>query len=345
MSRSLLPLLAGLSALLGTGLSDAAEPTTVTSQADVIRLDPALDQVISSDAHLVMLKQDYFGIAEGPVWVADGNGGALLFSDIAANVIYRWSQNGELSVYQQNSGYTGDIGSPQLAGYITHSGPLYIYNFGSNGITLDRQGRLVFCAQGDRAIVRLERNGTRTVLADRYDGQRLNLPNDVIVKSDGTIYFTQDLGPHGPHDGLPYSALFMIKDGVVHMLGRDFTIPNGLAFSPDERYFYVNDRFRIYRYETQPDDTIARRRVFVDMTADKTPGAPDGMKVDRAGHVYCMGPGGIWIMSSDGKHIGTIVLPEPGTNLAFGDADYRTLYITDRHSLLKIRLNTAGIAP
>ncbi len=311
----------------------------------VTRLDPSLDAIISPDAKLEMLKENAFGISEGPVWVRDGQSGYLLFSDIAANVIYKWSPaDAQLSVYLKDSGYVGDLTKGPPLGYLARSGPLYIYNFGSNGITLDREGRLVFCAQGDRAIVRIEKDGKRTVLADQYEGKRLNRPNDVVVKSDGTVYFS-DPRMNNPYMELPNDGVFSVKDGKVQLLVSD-TRPNGLAFTPDEKILYVNGNGRlITSYDMRPDGTLGAGRLFIDMSSDKTPGGPDGMKVDRQGNVYCTGPGGIWIMAPSGKHIGTILLPEPATNLAFGDNDYKTLYITDRRHLEKIRLNTAGIAP
>jgi gluconolactonase len=310
----------------------------------IVRLDPAFDAIVSSDAKVEMLKENAFGISEGPVWIPAGQSGYLLFSDIAANVIYKWASDNQMTVFLKDSGYTGDLDKVSFQGYFARSGPLFIYNFGSNGITLDRQGRLVFCAQGDRAIVRLEKDGKRTVLAERYEGKRLNRPNDLVVKSDGAVYFTDPHPDNNPTIELPYNAVFMVKDGKMQLLASDFR-PNGIAFSPDEKALYINGDGGIRRYDVLPDGTINNGRVFVDMRIDKTPGGPDGMKVDLKGNVYCTGPGGIWIMAPDGKHIGTILLPAPATNLAFGDPDYKTLYITDRRSLVKIRLNAAGIVP
>ena len=329
-----------------------SEPPPQGSVA-VVRLDPALDAIIAPDARLEVLKSNAYGIAEGPVWIPEGPSGHLLFSDIAANVIYRWGEDEDVSVFLKDSGYTGDVAKISFEGYLSRSGPLFVYTFGSNGITLDREGRLVFCAQGDRAIVRLEKDGTRVVVADRYDGKRLNRPNDLVVKSDGAIYFT-DTRPNTPSIEIPFSGVYRVKDGKVQVLTQDF-LPNGLAFSPDEKVLYINgnlyrgDMFignmGIRRYDVKPDGTLANGRVFVDMSADKAIGGPDGMKVDRRGNVYCTGPGGVWIMSPEGKHLGTILLNDPATNLAFGDPDYKTLYITDRRSLVRIRLNSAGIAP
>ncbi len=311
----------------------------------VVRLDPSLDAIISTGAKLDMLKEHEFGISEGPVWIRDGQSGYLLFSDIIANVIYKWTPaDRQISVFMKNSGYTGDLIKVSHEGFIARSGPLYVMNFGSNGITLDPEGRLVFCAQGDRAIVRIEKDGKRTVLSDRFEGKRLNRPNDLVVKSDGTIYFTDPHIDNEPTMELPYSAVFMIKDGKTQRLANDFRV-NGIAFSPDEKILYINGGKTIRSFDVHPDGTIGNGRVFIDMSSDNAPGGTDGMKVDRQGNVYCTGPGGIWIVSPSGKHIGTILMPEPATNLAFGDPDYKTLYVADRRNLVRIRLLTPGIAP
>jgi gluconolactonase len=310
----------------------------------VVRLDPALDEIVSADARLEMLKSDYFGLSEGPVWIQKGRTGYLLFSDIGANAIYKWTPEGTLSVFLDKSGYSGDLATAGLQGFVANNGRLNIMNFGSNGIVSDPQGRLILCAQGDRAIVRVEDNGSRTVLASRYNDKRLNRPNDLVLKSDGAIYFTDPRPANSTVIELPTSGVFLLKNNNVVMLLNDFIVPNGIAFSPDEKYLYVNDSQRrlILRYDVQADDGLANGRVFADMNADKAPGNPDGMKVDAKGNLYSTGPGGIWIISPDGKHLGTILLPETGTNMNFGDADGKTLYITDRRSLARIRLKIAG---
>ncbi|MDP9083656.1 MAG: SMP-30/gluconolactonase/LRE family protein [Pseudomonadota bacterium] len=349
-------LLAAICVGLAMQVDAEAQGTEVPRAPDtgsIVRLDPALDAIVAPDAKLEILKADAFGIAEGPVWVREGKSGYLLFSDIAANVIYKWTPDGQVSVFLKDSGYTGDLAKISLEGYLSHSGPLFVYTFGSNGITLDAEGRVVFCAQGDRAIIRLEKDGTRTILADRFEGKRLNRPNDLVVKADGTVYFT-DVHPNTPTIEMPFAGVFMLKNGKIQVITNDF-VPNGIAFSPDEKVLYVNGNLYkgsmfignmgIRRYDVRADGTVENGRVFVDMSADKAIGGPDGMKVDRDGNVYCTGPGGIWIMAPDGKHLGTILLAEPATNLAFGDADYKTLYITDRRSLARIRLRTPGISP
>jgi gluconolactonase len=332
-------LLALIAATLISGQTRVAEPTHA-----VVRLDPALDPIVSADARLEMLKVDYFGLTEGPVWIQQAQTGYLLFSDIAANAVYKWAPDGAFSVFLEKSGFTGDISSMGFQGFVANNGRLNIGNFGSNGVIIDPQGRLILCAQGDRAIVRIEKDGKRTILADRYEGKRLNRPNDLVLKSDGAIYFTDPRPANNPLMELPAPGVFLIKNGAVKMLLDDFRTPNGLAFSPDEKYLYVNDTTRklIMRYDVNSDDTIANGRVFADMNNDKAPGNPDGMKVDARGNVYCTGPGGIWIMSPEGKHLGTILLPEPATNMTFGDSDGKMLYITDRKSLGRIRLQIAG---
>lgn len=314
------------------------------SESAVVRLEPALDAIISPTATLETVKEDYFGVAEGPVWVRDSGGGHLLFSDVAANRIYKWSSAEGLSVFLDRSGFTG---TEIPVANVMSNGRLNVAIIGSNGLALDREGRLVFCTHGDRSIVRIEKDGTRTVLADRYEGKRLNGPNDLAVKSDGSIYFT-DMGgglrgvAKSPQKELPFSAIFRWKDGKLDIMDKDEGA-NGIAFSPDEKYLYVITMGKINRYDVAADGTVANRRVFLDTTMDKAPGAPDGMKIDRKGYVYTTGPGGAWIVSPEGKVLGKIRLPQPATNLAFGDPDAKALYFTCFRSLYRIRLNAPAM--
>ena len=330
--------------LLAFGALDAQTPEA----RSVIRLDPALDEIIALDARAELLTSDYFGFVEGPVWVRDG-GGYLLFSDVASNSIYKWTPNGGLSVFLERSGYTGT--DTANVGGQSFNGRLHLIVFGSNGITLDRQGRVVFATHGNRTIERLEKDGTRTVLADRYDGKRLNSPNDLVIKSNGSLYFTDPPGglrggARSPAKELPYSGVFLLKDGRLQLLVQETdTFPNGIALSPDEKHLYVNGARKIMRYEIRADDSVWNGQLFVDMTADPAQGGTDGMKVDQKGNVYCTGPGGVWIISPQGKHLGTIRLPEQPANLAFGDADGRTIYFTARRSLYRIRVKIPGIRP
>jgi gluconolactonase len=314
---------------------------------EIVRLDPKLDEIVSAGAKVEKLAGN-LAFSEGPVWVRQD--GYLLFSDIPANVINKWTPDGKVSVAVKPSGFTG--ANPLEAGSEINNGKEVVRLLGSNGVTLDRQGRIVLAAHGDRAVVRIEANGQRTVLADRYEGKRLNSPNDLIYKADGALYFTDP--PFGlpkrdddPRKELPFNGVYLLKDGKLQLLDKTFTGPNGVALSPDEKYLYVDDSGRklIMRYDVRPDGTIGNGRMFIDMNADQAPGVPDGIKVDQRGNVYCTGPGGFWIISPEGKHLGTVKPPELPANLAFGDSDGKTLYLTARTGLYRIRLKIAGIRP
>jgi gluconolactonase len=310
----------------------------------IARLNPSLEDIVPSDARVDKLA-DGFGFAEGPVWVRTGE--YLLFSDIPANVIYRWSPDTrKVSTFLAYSGFTGTddtrIGAP------INNGRVFVNLIGTNGITLDPDGRLVFCARGDRQVVRLEADGRRTVLAKEYEGKRLNSPNDLVYKSDGSLYFTDpSTGLDESKKELPFNGVYLLKEGNLQVLFKDFPHPNGIAFSPDEKYLYVNDTKNktITRFDVLPDDTVGNSKVIIDMSWDKADGAPDGMKVDEKGNIYCTGPGGIWILSPEGKHLGTIVTSEKPANLAFGGADMKTLFLAAHTGLYQIRLKIAGIGP
>ena len=335
-----------LVALLGVAIlnSVAHSQAPAGGQGRVVVLDPALDAVMSRNARIERLKTDYFGIAEGTVWVRAGQTGYLLFSDIAANVVYKWTPDGALSVFLERAGYTGT--DTANVGNIAFNGRLNVATFGSNGLALDSEGRLILCAQGDRAIVRMEKDGTRTILADRYQGMRLNGPNDLALKSDGSVYFTDPgSGLRGGRASqlreLTFNGVFRAKNGQVQLVDREpqGSSPNGLAFSPDEKYLYVNGGGKLTRYEVQPDGSVANGRLFIDLTTANLTGGTDGMKVDPDGNVFTTGPGGVWVITPSGKPIGRIELPEGRlTNLAFGDADGKTLYIVTQPSLYRVRL-------
>jgi len=312
--------------------------------AQVTRKDPALDEIVPPGAKIEKLAGGFL-FTEGPIWVprTEEADGYLLFSDPNNNLIYRWTQDGQLSIFMTKSGYRGmDIGE--------YGQP------GSNGLTLDKQGRLTINQHGNRRVVRMEKNGQFTVLADRYEGKRLNSPNDLVYKSDGALYFTDP--PFGlpkffddPRKELPYSGVFRVSpDGrTVQLVTKELSGPNGLAFSPDEKYFYVDNweekRKIILRYEVNPDGTLSNGKVFFDMTSAEGEDALDGMKIDRKGNLYVSGPGGLWIISPDGKHLGTIVGPEHPHNFAWGDDDGKTLYLCAKTGLYRIRLNIPGIRP
>ncbi len=261
------------------------------------------------------------GFTEGPVW----HGDSLLFSDIPNNRIVRWKtlpEGSELTTFRTPSG-------------------------NSNGLTLDRSGRLIACEHSARRISRTEADGTITTLAERYQGKRLNSPNDVVVRSDGSVYFTDP--PYGltgltAWKELPFNGVYRLApDGELELLVDDFDRPNGLAFSPDERVLYVNDTARghIRAFDVAAEGQIANGRVLIDMAGDE-PGRPDGMKVDIEGNIYCTGPDGFWIIDPAGKCLARVLPPEPPANVAWGDADRKSLFLTARTGLYRIRLEIAG---
>jgi gluconolactonase len=306
-------------------------------QARVERVDPALDAIVP-DGLMIEKLAGGFLFTEGPVWVPDGH---LLFSDPNANAIYRWSPDGQVSVFRTKSGYAGvDVGE--------YGQP------GSNGLTLDPEGRVTVNEHGNRRIVRIEKNGQVTVLADRFEGKRLNSPNDLAYRSDGTLFFTDP--PFGlpkafddARKELPYSGVFSLKDGRLRLVATELTGPNGIAFSPDEQYLYVGNwdekKKVVMRYRVHPDGTLSDGAVFFDMTRAPGEDALDGVKVDVRGNVYVSGPGGLWILSPEGRHLGTIAGPEHPHNMAWGDDDGRTLYLTAQTGLYRVRLNVPGVRP
>jgi gluconolactonase len=303
----------------------------------VDKRDPALDAIVPADARLERVASG-FEFIEGPIWVPDGY---LLFSDPNRNTIYRYTPDEGVAIFRTKSGYAGD----DIDQY---------HQPGSNGLALDPEGRLTINQHGNRRVIRVERNGVVTVLVDRFEGKRLNSPNDLVYRSDGTLYVTDP--PFGlpkvfddPAKELPYSGVFAVKDGRLSLVSRDLTGPNGLAFSPDERYLYVDNwdtaKKVVMRYEVQADGSLANGHVFFDMTGAPGEEALDGLKVDERGNVYVSGPGGLWILSPDGRHLGTLQMPELPANFAFGDADGRTLYLTARTGLYRLRLPIAGARP
>jgi gluconolactonase len=307
---------------------------------EIERAHHGIGEIVPVDARLERVATG-FDFTEGPVWsVAEG---ALLFSSPNTNAIYRWSpQTGSVTTFRAKSGYTGvDIGR--------------YHQPGSNGLTFDSRGRLTICQHGNRRVIRVEPHGNVTVLADGAGGQRLNSPNDLVYRSDDTLYFTDP--PFGlpgvfddPDKDMPFSGVFRVTpDGAVSLETAELEGPNGLAFSPDERYLYVGnwdpDSKIVMRYEVAPDGSLRAGTVLYDMTDAPGEDAIDGIKVDRAGNVYVCGPGGVWVISPDGRHLGTLGLPEAPHNLAWGEDDGRTLYITALTSVYRMRLGIPGIRP
>ena len=304
---------------------------------EVARLDPAIDEIVPRNAKIHKLAEG-FKFTEGPVWVRDG--GYLLFSDPNSNTIYKYQPEGQLSVFREKSGYEGadiaEYGQP-----------------GSNGLAVDPQGRFTINQHGNRRVVRLEPNGELTVLADRYEGKRLNSPNDLVYRSDGTLFFTDP--PFGlpklyddPRKELPYSGVFAVYQGKLKLVSTDLKGPNGIAFSPDETYLYVGNwdeqKKVVMRYEVGINGSLSNGRVFFDMTSAKGEDALDGIKVDQRGNLYVSGPGGLWILSPEGKHLGTVFAPMHPHNMAWGGEDGKTLYLTARSGLYRMRLNVPGAA-
>lgn len=305
----------------------------------VTRLDPALDAIVPPNAKLYKLA-DGFQFTEGPVWSRAER--ALYFSDPNHNTIYRYGAGGELEVFRDKSGYD----APDIAEY---GQP------GSNGLTFDRAGRLTINEHGRHRVSRLEADGRVTVLADAYNGRRLNSPNDLVVKSDGAVYFTDP--PFGlpkfyddPRKQLPWSGVYRWRDGRLTLLTTELKGPNGIAFSPDEKFLYVDNwdpaRKVVLRYPVRRDGLLGPATVFADMTAE-LPGeeALDGLKVDTAGNLYVSAPDGVRIYNPAGKHLGTVRGPRPAHNFAWGDDDGRALYLTARSGLYRLPLLATGVRP
>jgi gluconolactonase len=301
----------------------------------VERLDPALDALVAPDARPEVLAEGYKW-SEGPVWT----GGGLLFSDVPNNVIWRWQEGAGVTEFLRPSGYTGSVprgGEP-----------------GSNGLAVDATGRLFLCQHGDRRIARLDA-ATRAfvTVADKFEGKRFNSPNDLVVRN-GDVYFTDPIyGLEGhekdPARELPFSGVYRVhKNGAVDMVDNQLSFPNGLTFSPDGKTLYVavSDPARAIwvAYDVDSRGNASNRRVFFDATAAAKAGKkglPDGLKADVDGNLFATGPGGVYVFTPGGKHLGTIVTGEPTANCAFGD-DGHTLYMTANNKLMRIRLKTRG---
>ena len=294
---------------------------------EIRRLDDRLDAVVPPGTVLERIATG-FEFTEGPVWT----GGALLFSAPNTNTIYRWSPEGRVSVFRPKSGYTGiDIGR--------------YHQPGTNGLAIDADGLLVMCQHGERRVARVNPHGDLTVLADGYQGRRLNSPNDLVFRSDGTLFFTDPpFGlPEQADDAdrdLPFSGVFRARAGEVTLLTDALTGPNGIAFSPDERFLYVGDwdldHRVVMRYDVDAAGDLSNAIELVDLTGEPGADAIDGIKVDPAGNLFVCGPGGIWVIAPDGTRLGLLVLPEDPHNLAWGGDDGRTLFVTAIDSVYRL---------
>ncbi len=312
------------------------------------KLDPAISRIVPAGATLDRLASGFTWV-EGPIWLDH----SLFFAEITSNSIRRWTPGSGVSIFLQPSGYKGSA---------PYGGP----EPGSNGMTLDTRDRLTVAGHAQRDVYRFESldpKGPVTILADSYQGKKLNSPNDLVYKSDGSLYFTDP--PYGlrsqkdtdPDKQLSSNGVYRIphalaqKPGTaparaeLQLLVTDLTRPNGIAFSPDEKYLYVNNSEpkKIWmRYTVQPDGTLKDAKLLYDATSDPRPGSPDGMKVDVEGNIYSTGPGGVWIFTPEGKPLGTILIPEKAANVTWAGPDRKTLYIAASTSLYRIRLDIAG---
>ena len=330
--------LARLSFHPGSGGPVAVPPQEVNVR--VVRNDSAIDGIVPANPKIFKLAEG-FQFTEGPVWQQREQ--RLLFSDPNANRIYAWEErSAELRTLLENSGYAGSdvalYGQP-----------------GSNGLTLDATGRLTINQHGNHRVVRIEADGAQTVLADNYRGKRLNSPNDLVYAADGAVYFTDP--PFGlpkfyddPRKELAFSGVYRSRGGKVTLLTRELQGPNGIAFSPDEKYLYVGNwdpaAKVVLRFPVKRDGSLGPSSVFADLTQE-VPGeeALDGIKVDKQGNLYLSAPDGLRIYSSAGKHLGTLIAPRPIHNFAWGGDDGRTLYLTARDRLYRIALLTEGVRP
>lgn len=312
------------------------------------KLDPAANRIIPANARLERVA-DGFKWVEGPIWI----GNKLFFAEIPSDSIRTWTPGRGVAIFLQPSGYKGAA---------PYNGP----EPGSNGMTVDARGRLTVAGHAQRDVYRFETldpKGLITILADSYQGKKLNSPNDVAYKSDGSLYFTdppygfRTQSDHDPDKQLTVNGVYRIPHALDHkpgappargdlqLLVTDLTRPNGIAFSPDEKYLYVNNSEpkKIWmRYRVQPDGTLTEPKLLYDATSDKRPGSPDGMKVDQEGNIYSAGPGGVWIFSPEGKPLATIEIPEKAANVAWAGPDRRTLYIAASTSIYRVHLNIPG---
>jgi gluconolactonase len=339
--------------LLAAGVASAQTP----AEHPVVVSDPSFTELISPDAKLEVAARG-FGFTEGNTWVQHGREGYLLFVDIPMNTINKLTPDGKVTVFLDRAGWEKPINGYDMmhVGAIKNNSkprtdPEFreFINIGADGLTLDREGRLLICTYTGRSIVRLEKDGKRTVLADTFEGKRFNGTNDVVVAHNGDIFFTDTWGGlrDGEKDadiGFPSSGVFLIRNGKISFVVKDMPAVNGLSLSPDDKTLYVNSgRFNTVRaYDIQPDGSTTNGRQLFDQSYDKAFGYTDGQRTDAVGNIWATGPGGIWVWSPQGKHLGTILVPEKASNLTFGDPDFKTLYIDGTTSIYKIRLLKAG---
>jgi gluconolactonase len=302
--------------------------SSVAQEAGIERLDPGLDSLLDAQATVEMVASG-FRWSEGPVWDRDGK--QLLFSDIPNNVIHAWSREAGLRVFMKPSGYTG------VANYGREPG--------SNGLAFGKGGELLICEHGDRRISRLTKNGGKMTVADRFEGKRFNSPNDLVVHSDGTIFFTDPIYglPGWEHDEmreLDFCGVFRVAtDGRVTLVSRQIERPNGIALSPDEKTLYVANshgpRPYIFSMELREDGKAGVPEVFFDTTGLSGPGGADGMKVDAQGNLWATGPGGLLVISPRGKLLGRVLTGRPTANIGFGGENGKSVFLTADDRILR----------
>jgi gluconolactonase len=329
-AASLLALLPGLA---------LAQKRESAAMGKIERIDPGLDKVLPGDALIEVLVPNKFDWAEGPVW--DKANKRVLFSDIPKNMVWQWSADGGLKEFLKPSGYTGTA-------TFTGREP------GSNGLAFNKAGELLLCMHGDRRVAKSV-DGKFVTLADKYEGKRLNSPNDLTIKSNGDIYFTDP--PYGlpkiekdPAKELDFQGVYRLTTkGELTLLTKEMTRPNGIALSPDEKTLYVAnsdpEQSVWMAFPVKEDGTLGSGKVFFDSTEAakaKKPGLPDGLKVSQDGTIWATGPGGVYVFTPDGKHLGTLATGVPTANCGFGD-DGSTLYITADKSLVRVKTKVKGI--
>jgi gluconolactonase len=334
MKKPILPIAAAVMTMACSSLPSTSEKAAEKpGGGTILRLDPLLDALVPKDAQIEKLA-DGFTFIEGPLWRLSN---ALWFSDVVGNVVRQWTPDGKVIEILKPGGYDGN--SLPAGGFV-----------GPNGMAADKDGAVLLCQHGNRRIARIGKDMKVTTLIDRFEGKKLNSPNDLVFRSDGSLYFTD------PPYGLPkqdadaakelkFNGVYRLADGKMTLLVQDLTRPNGIAFSPDERTLYVANsdpaRKIWMRYDVAADGTVSNGRLFADVTAETEDGLPDGMKIDAQGNVWATGPGGVWVFAADGKHIGTIKPPETPANCGWGD-DGKSLYMTANKGLYRIKLSVQG---
>jgi len=295
-----------------------------------------MSKIASQDSKIEKIA-DGFQFTEGPVWHKDGY---LLFSDIPANIIFKYVSGEGTSTFIENSGFIGTD--------IEAAGP------GSNGLTFDKLGNLFICQHGARQVLKIDRAGNYLPIARQFGGKRLNSPNDAVVMSNGIIFFTDP--PWGlpknaddPAKELEVQGVFRLNQGSLEIIDKELVLPNGIAFSPDEKYLYIadtdGDKKLYYKYEVDENGNVSNKSLFFDASNLDGKGGPDGIKVDKKGNCYFTGPGGVLVISPKGEHLGTIVPPEQPANIGWGGKDGKTLFMTCRTGLYSIKLKISGVKP